>query len=72
MNEQTVSITVFSVIAFIFIIIFVVGFAYFLDGFLHELKYLNIEIKRSSRSERKYWKKRRLRLWFSLLPFIKY
>lgn len=72
MNDKTTEIGIFAIIAIIFIIILVVGLAYFLDGFLHELKYLNIEIKRSSRSERKYWKKRRLRLWLSLLPFVKY
>ena len=36
-----------------------------------ELKYVNLEIGRTSGSERKYWKKKKRRLWLSLIPFYK-
>ena len=36
-----------------------------------ELKYVNLEIGRTSGSERDYWKKKKRRLWLSLIPFYK-
>ena len=36
-----------------------------------KLKYINIEISRTRGSERKYWKKKKRRLWLSLIPFYK-
>lgn len=41
-------------------------------GFLRELRYLNSEVQRNVGAERRYWVRRRRRLWLSLLPFIKY
>ncbi len=44
-----------------------------LSDFLQELRYLNIELQRARRSERRHWEKRRRRLWLSLFfPFVKY
>ena len=35
--------------------------------FSRELQYINMEIARTTGSERKYWKKQRRKLWLSLL-----
>ena len=39
--------------------------------FSHQLRYLNREIRRTRGAERKLWKRRRRRLWLSLLPFCR-
>lgn len=49
-----------------------VGLSQFIPEFSTELKYLNIEIKRTDGEEQKYWKRRRRKLWLSLIPFVKY
>lgn len=40
-----------------------------LERFREELSYVNMELRRASARERKYWKRRRRLLWLSLLPF---
>lgn len=40
--------------------------------FMSEMRYLNDEIIRVSDSERAVWKRRRRRLWLSLIPFVRY
>lgn len=55
--------------AIIFLII--VRFALRLEGFKRHLKYINMEISRTSGSERKYWQKQKRRLFLSLIPFYK-
>lgn len=44
----------------------------FFSAFARELTYLNCEIRRAEGQERKYWLRKRRRLWLSLLPFVKY
>ena len=39
--------------------------------FSQQLRYLNREIRRTYGEERKLWKRRRRRLWLSLLPFFR-
>ena len=39
--------------------------------FSQQLRYLNKEIRRNRGAERKLWKRRRRRLWLSLLPFFR-
>lgn len=39
--------------------------------FSQQLRYLNREIRRTHGEERKLWKRRRRRLWLSLLPFFR-
>lgn len=36
-----------------------------------DIKYVNMEIRRTRGSERKHWKKEKRRLWLSLIPFYK-
>lgn len=63
---------IIGIAAFLILILFLIFMALFLDDFSRELKYLNTEIRRTSGREQKYWKKRKRRLWLSLLPFVKY
>ncbi len=48
------------------------GITSHLLAFVRELRYLNSEIGRTSGREQRHWKRRRRRLWLSLLPFIRY
>ena len=41
------------------------------NNFSQELKYLNIEIGRTTDAERRYYIRQRRRLWLSLIPFLK-
>ena len=49
-----------------------VGLCMFINDFSSELRYLNNEIGRTTGSERRYWIRKRRRLWLSLIPFVKY
>lgn len=40
--------------------------------FRRELKYINMEIKRSDEVQRRIWKKKKKKLFRSLLPFVRY
>lgn len=42
-----------------------------LDRFSRELQYIKLEIGRTRGAERKYWKRKKRRLWLSLLPFYR-
>lgn len=44
----------------------------FVNDFLRELEYLNVEINRTKGDERRHWIRERRRLWLSLIPFVKY
>ncbi len=60
------------IVALIVIVAVTVGLTVFFFDFSKELRYLNNEIRRTDREERRYWIGRKRRLWLSLLPFIKY
>ena len=60
-------------IAAIFLVVLIVfGLVNTFIEFSSELKLLNCEIRRTEGRERKYWIRKRSRLWLSLLPFVKY
>ena len=42
-----------------------------LSQFREELEYINMELRRATAENRKYWKKRRRQLFLSLLPFYR-
>lgn len=72
-NEtDTVFYLLIGVIAAIFLIAILIGLVQFFNNFSQKLRYLNIEIGRTSGAERRRWIRRRRRLWLSLIPFIKY
>lgn len=66
-NGTTVFLIIILVVLFLLVFINVVSF--FLD-FAKELRYINMEIERTTGKEQLLWMKRRRRLWLSLIPFI--
>lgn len=51
--------------------VFAVRFIAVLSDISRELKYLNMEIKRAEdRKERCHWRRKRLRLFLCLIPFV--
>lgn len=63
---------IFGALATIFFILFLFTAVSYFISFYNELQYLNTEIKRSDDTERKYYLRKKRRLWLSLVPFIKY
>ena len=58
--------------AFVFLILLIIltRWALALREIIDDLKYINIEIRRTAGSERKAWKKERRRLWLSVFLFL--
>ena len=54
------------------VVIFLAVFLPWLRDFRHEMRYINMEIRRNRGREREHWIKRKRRLWLSILPFVKY
>ena len=67
-NEVTLLI---AVIATIFSVIFLIYFAATYTRYSQEMKYIESEIRRSEGSEKRYWIKKKRKLWLSYLPFSK-
>ena len=42
-----------------------------LSRFSRDLRYINMEIERSTGAEREYWQQEKRRLWLSWLPFYR-
>ena len=61
-----------GIVAVFFLILLLFGLVSFINDFSHELRYIICEIHRTSGSERRYWIRKRRRLWLSLIPFVKY
>ncbi len=51
---------------------FLISFVNWLLRFQRELKLLRSEIGRTKGREQQYWIRKRRKLWFSLLPFVRY
>ena len=54
------------------LVVFLAVFLPWLRDFRHEMRYINMEIRRNRGREREHWIKRKRRLWLSILPFVKY
>ena len=61
-----------SVAAIVILPIVLVGIAMRINSFTKELRYLNIEISRTTGEQRQHWLRLRRRLWLSLIPFVRY
>jgi len=61
-----------GIIVAFFLMILVAGLVSFFRNYSRELKYINLEIQRTDGTERRYWIRKRRRLWLSLIPFVKY
>lgn len=74
MIDELDIITWLSVMAgFVLLLVLSIGLVSSVMQFRRELRYINDEISRSHhRSERRYWKKQKRRLWLSVLPFVRY
>lgn len=53
-------------------VIVIIRFVFWLNNFSQELRCIKTEIRRSHGGEKKYWIRRKRRLWLSILPFVKY
>ena len=51
---------------------FLANFVNWILKFKRELKLLKSEIGRTKGREQKYWIKKRRKLWFSIIPFVRY
>lgn len=60
------------VLAVIGLILFCAVFFPWLHDFRRELRYINMEINRTTGREQAHWKKKKKRLLLSLLPFFHY
>ena len=56
----------------IFLAFVIYSVALRIQEFTHELRLIKTEIRRTSGRERRYWKKRKRRLWLSWIPFVPY
>ncbi len=63
--------TLLIILGLFFAIILLVGIVTKLNRFTNELRYINMEIKRNTGSQKKLWQKEKRRLWLSLLPFFR-
>ena len=61
-----------AAIALFLIGILLYHLALFFNKFMITLKYINTEIHRSEGDMKKYWLRRRRKLWLSLIPFVKF
>ena len=72
MEGNTATIVLIAAVVLIFGAIITFVFINWLREFRGELDNLNREIERSRGGERAYWKSRKRRLLWSILPFVKY
>ena len=72
MNDNTALILMIALVATVVFILWIVHFVTWLNDFQQELLYINNEIARTTGRERKIWKKRRRRLWLTVIPFVRY
>lgn len=63
---------VVGVVAIPILLVLLVELCLYIKEFSQELEYINMEIERTEGSERRYWRRRKRRLWLSLIPFVKY
>ena len=61
-----------GIVVIFFLPFLLIVLAALINSFFRELKYINSEIERTTGSERKYWLRKRRRLWLSLFFFSKY
>lgn len=63
---------VVSIFAILIVIGLFIRLCAFMEDFVSELRYINSEIRRTDGAERRYWIRKRRRLWLSLIPFVRY
>ena len=71
-NPDTELYLLVGIIAAFFLILLLFRMVSFFNDFSRELRYLNSEIGRTTGTERRYWVRKKRKLWLSLIPFVKY
>lgn len=66
LSEVIYSFLIWSFVA-LAVVLLICRFVLGLEKFKRELRYINMEIRRTRGSERNYWKKKKRRLWLSLV-----
>lgn len=61
-----------SIFAILIVLGLFIRLCAFMEDFVSELRYINSEIRRTDGAERRYWIRKRRRLWLSLIPFVRY
>lgn len=59
-------------VALVILLLLIILFISDVKDFRQELRIINCEIERCEGEEQKEWKRRKRRLWLSLIPFVKY
>jgi len=73
MNELDSTTSLLLIIIALFLGVLLLFFVMqYVVGFFEELKFINNEISRNRGDERRYWKRRKRKLFLSLIPFVKY
>lgn len=72
MNPEIDPITyvLLAIIVLVAAVLFLVALASRIYELSRELDLINLEIQRTTGEEQKHWKRRKRRLWLSLLPFF--
>ena len=63
-------ILIFVAIAIVLLFILMISIIIRIEEFQNKLKYIKLEINRTRGAERKYWIRRKRRLWLSLFLFF--
>ena len=71
-NESSLFWLLVAVLGAIVAMILIVYFVQWLIAFQEELKHVNTEIQRTTGRERERWKRRKRRLFLSIIPFVRY
>lgn len=64
--------SLYSLIIIVVLVLLIPPLIMFFNKFTNELRYINCEIERTDGAERQYWRKKKQRLWLSLIPFVKH
>lgn len=64
-------VTLLVILILFFGLLFLIGMILQVKRFFWELNYINMEIARTTGEEQRQWRKKRRRLWLSLLPFYR-
>lgn len=67
MNTNDWSSMLIIVLAIVFLLILLLAFMVKISAFREDLEYVNMEIRRSTGLARKRWKRKRRKLWLSML-----
>ena len=71
-TENSAVLAAIGLLGLILGVVFIVFAVIWLQEFRFALRNINDEINRNEGQERKYWIARKLRLWLSLIPFIRW